>query len=225
MAATAKEVQRLKLELNQVTRTKSVLNQNQIQKLWNSTNPKYKYQRPAKGGGQWTYIKASYVRKVLDSVFGFNWDLIITTTDTEIQGWIQLGTKQIIVKGYIEGRVWFDGAWVSIKKYGTGRADIKFKKNTNDPLDVGNDIKSAESDLLKKCASKFGVGSDVYEQDEFMEVEIIGSDENSDKAKLAQKRLKKAKKVVAEEAKTVDEPKKEEPKDAGATPTAVPANK
>jgi len=203
--AKARDIQALQLELNQVTRTKSVLNQNQIQKLWNSTNPKYQYTRPAKGGGEWTYIKASYVRKVLDSVFGFNWDIVITTTDTEIQGWIALGTKQIIVKGYIEGRVWFDGQWVSIKKYGTGRADIKFKKNSTDPLDVGNDIKAAESDLLKKCASKLGIGADVYEPEEFMAIEIIGSDENSDKAKLAKKRIEKAKKDIKKEAKAVGE--------------------
>lgn len=199
MAATSKEVSRLKLELNQVTRTKSILNQNQIQKLWNSTNPKYKYTRPGKGGGNWTYVKASYVRKVLDSVFGFNWDFDVDTSLKEAYD-VAIVTGTCVVKGTLTGRVWFDGAWVSIKKTQFGRSEVKFKKGTTTPLDFGNDMKGAVSDCLKKCASLTGVASDVYEADEFMDIEIVGSDENSDKAKLAEKRLKKAKAAIAIEA-------------------------
>lgn len=184
------EIKKLELDITQVTRTKSLLSANQIQKIWNSTPQRYKYSRPAKGGGSWTYIKASYVRKVLDSVFGFNWDIIRTTTTTEIQEWIKMGVKQIIVDGYIEARVKDDGTWIPIKKYGTGRADIKFRKDTVEPLDLGNDVKAAESDLLKKCASKFGIGADVYETDEFQAIEITGSDDNTDRAKATKQKLK-----------------------------------
>lgn len=202
--STKDEIKKLQLDISQVTRTQSILNQNQIQKIWNSTPQRYKYARPAKGGGQWTYIKSSYVRKVLDSIFGFNWDIVVTSTDQDIQGWISLGVKQIVVKGYLEGRVWHDGQWVSIKKSGTGRADIKFKKDSTQPLDIGNDIKAAESDLLKKCASKFGIGADVYEAGEFTEIEIIGSDEHSSKSKLAEQRIKEAKKAIKSEARKVN---------------------
>lgn len=197
--AVKNEVARLQLDVSQVTRTKSVLNQNQIQKIWNSTPNRYKYSRPAKGGGEWTYIKGSYVRKVLDSVFGFRWDFEATTTDTELQRYLDLGVKQVIVRGVLTGWVKEDGEWIPIKKSGTGRADIKFKKGTQDPMDFGNDIKAAETDCLKKCASKFGIGADVYEADEFMAVEIIGSDENSERAKLTADRLKKAKKELKAE--------------------------
>lgn len=204
--STSKEVSRLKLELNQVTRTKSILNQNQIQKLWNSTNPKYKYSRPAKGGGQWTYVKASYVRKVLDSVFGFNWDFDVETSLAEAYEVAKV-TGTCIVKGTLTGRVWFDGNWVSIKKTQFGRADVKFKRELQDgqrmPLDFGNDMKASVSDCLKKSASLMGIASDVYEESEFMEVEIIGSEENSTKTKLAEKRFKEAKKKLEEEAQVV----------------------
>lgn len=204
--STSKEVSRLKLELNQVTRTKSILNQNQIQKLWNSTNPKYKYSRPAKGGGQWTYVKASYVRKVLDSVFGFNWDFDVETSLAEAYEVAKV-TGTCIVKGTLTGRVWFDGNWVSISKTQFGRADVKFKKELQDgqrmPLDFGNDMKAAVSDCLKKSASLMGIASDVYEEAEFMEVEIIGSEENSSKTKLAEKRFKEAKKKLEEESQVV----------------------
>lgn len=197
--AVKNEVARLQLDVSQVTRTKSVLNQNQIQKIWNSTPNRYKYSRPAKGGGEWTYIKGSYIRKVLDSVFGFRWDFEATTTDTELQRYLELGVKQVIVRGVLTGWVKEDGEWIPIKKSGTGRADIKFKKGTQDPMDFGNDIKAAETDCLKKCASKFGIGADVYEAEEFMEVEIIGSDENSERAKLTADRLKKARKELKAE--------------------------
>jgi hypothetical protein len=196
------DIKALKLDIKQVARTASILNQNQIQKLWNSTREVYKYNRPAKGGGEWTYVKASYVRKVLDSVFGFNWDFDIETSLSEAFE-IAKATKMCVVKGTVIGRVWHDGQWVEIKKTQFGRAEVKFKKNSTELLDFGNDMKAATSDCLKKCASLFGIAQDVYEASEFMEIEIIGSDENSDRAKQAEKRLKKAKKVIIEEARRV----------------------
>lgn len=193
---TKSEIQKMQLDISQVTRTQSIFNQNQIQKIWNSTPDRYKYTRPAKGGGSWTFIKGSYVRKVLDSVFGFNWDWVRTTTDAEIHEWIKMGVKQIIVSGYIVGRVKVDGEWVEVKKYASGRADIKFKKGTNEPLDLGNDVKAADTDAMKKAASKFGIGADVYEAEEFMAIEIIGSDEAKAGAKATKKKLEKMKKEV-----------------------------
>lgn len=196
------EINKLQLDVTQVTRTQSVLNTNQIQKIWNSTPQRYKYSRPAKGGGNWTYIKSSYVRKVLDSVFGFNWNFNIETSLSEAFEVAKL-TKSCVVKGTLSGKVWFDGQWIEISKTQFGRADVKFKKDSTDPLDFGNDMKAATSDCLKKCASLFGIGADVYEASEFMEVELIGSDEHKDKSKLAEKRIKDAKKAIKAESKTV----------------------
>lgn len=206
--ATSKEITRMKLELNQVTRTKSILNQNQIQKLWNSTKGIYKYSRPAKGGGTWTYVKASYVRKVLDSVYGFNWDFEVDTSLGEAYE-VAKTTGACIVKGTLVCRAWYDGSWVPIKKTQFGRAEVKFKKEKDEfgqrvPLDFGNDMKAAATDCLKKCASLLGVAQDVYEADEFIDIEIIGSDESSPKAKLAKKRLEKAKASVSEESEAID---------------------
>lgn len=207
MSKKSDDIKALKLDIKQVTRTTSVLNQNQIQKLWNSTKESFKYNRPAKGGGTWTYVKASYVRKVLDSVFGFNWDFDIETTLSEAYE-VAKTTGTCVVKGTIIGRVWHDGQWVEIKKTQFGRSDVKFKKELDtfgqrQPLDFGNDMKGATSDCLKKCASLFGIAQDVYESEEFREIEIIGSDENSDRAKQAEKRLKKAKEALTSESKTV----------------------
>jgi len=50
-----------------------------------------------------------------------------------------------------------------------GRKAIAFKKNSDVPLDIGNDWKSATSDCIKKCATLFGVGlylsDDEYQPD------------------------------------------------------------
>jgi hypothetical protein len=224
------EIEKLQLDISQVTRTTSLLNQNQIQKIWNSTPARYKYQRPAKGGGSWTYIKGSYVRKVLDSVFGFNWSFDVDTTLAEAFEVAKL-TGAVVVKGTLIGRVKNDGEWVELRKTQFGRADVKWEmtaattetgtviyetdKNGRRkpkrvrkideytkspiPLDLGNDFKAAATDALKKCASLMGIGADVYEADEFMEIQIIGSDEERDSAKATTKKLKEMKDIKVTE--------------------------
>lgn len=226
------EIEKLQLDISQVTRTTSLLNQNQIQKIWNSTPARYKYQRPAKGGGSWTYIKGSYVRKVLDSVFGFNWSFDVDTTLAEAFEVAKL-TGAVVVKGTLIGRVKNDGEWVELRKTQFGRADVKWEmtaattetgtviyetdKNGRRkpkrvrkideytkspiPLDLGNDFKAAATDALKKCASLMGIGADVYEADEFMEIQIIGSDEERNSAKATTKKLKEMKNIKVIEVK------------------------
>lgn len=190
------KINKLQLDINQVARAKSVLNQNQIQKIFNATPKRYVRDRPAKGGGEWSYVSVGYVRKVLDAVFGFRWDVETTTSMSEIQETIKMGFKQIVLQVRLTGWVLVDGEWIPVVKTATGRADIKYRKGSDTPLDFGNDIKAAESDALKKAASKFGIASDIYEADEFMEIEIIGSDENSDRKKAAKKKIEESKKVL-----------------------------
>ena len=207
---TKAEIQKMQLDISQVTRTQSLLNQNQIQKIWNSTPDRFKYSRPAKGGGTWTYIKGSYVRKVLDSVFGFNWSFEVETSLAEAFEVAKM-TGSIVVKGTLKGQVKSDGEWVTLAKTQFGRADVKWKMTGQAPnrrkvideytgspvpLDIGNDFKAATTDCMKKCASLFGIGADVYEADEFMAVEIIGSDEAKSSAKATKKKLEKMKKEV-----------------------------
>lgn len=211
------EIKKLELGLSQVTRTKSILNQKQIQKLWNSTPRKFQYKRPAKGGGYWDFVKVSYVRKVLDSVFGFDWDFEIETTLSEAFEVAKI-TGMCTVKGVLTCRVVDDtGRIRSVKKTQFGRADVKFKTETKNgvkskmldefsglpiPLDFGNDMKAASSDCLKKCASLWGVAADIYEKDEFIEIMITDSSEDKQQATLD--KVKKAQEVLDAGAKKVD---------------------
>lgn len=201
MVQISKEITKLetKMDLGQVTRTKSIFNANQIQALWNATPQKYKYKRPGKGGGEWDYLKVGYVRRQLDKAFGFNWDFDIETTLGEAFEVAKL-TKSCIVKGVLKVRTLVDGQWVELKKVQFGRADVKMRKGTMTPLDIGNDFKAASSDALKKCASLLGIGADIYEADEFVEITIVESSENSDKKKATDKKLKQmVKELKAEE--------------------------
>ena len=53
-----------------------------------------------------------------------------------------------------------------------GKKDITYKKGTDIPLDYGNDEKSAVTDGIKRCASQFGIASDIYGKEEFKEIQV-----------------------------------------------------
>ena len=119
------------------------------------------YHRPAKGGGTWDYVTGVYVKKVLNYIFGWMWNFEVKDKGREgdlvwVQGRLTINNKT--------------GKPMIIKEQ-FGRADIKMKKGTKDPLDYGNDLKAATTDALKKCASELGIASDVYGKNEFINIQ------------------------------------------------------
>lgn len=209
-ARVGRMVEPLKLSMEQVARTQSIFNANQVQKIFNTTNAKYKYSRPAKGGGTWTYVRASYVRRTLDGLFGFNWNFeILTPDETAFQ--MAAMTGVVSLRGRLTGRVKVDGKWVEIYREQYGRAEVKWQTVTKNgvktrkiddwsgkplPLDFGNDLKAAASDALKKCAAQLGIAADVYDPDEFIPMEIEGSTEADERAKNAKKMAKAANDLI-----------------------------
>ena len=130
----------------------NLLNTNQLNFLFAKTPAMHIYERPAKGGGKWKYVTGVRVKKVLNLMFGWNWDFLIEKFDVNIEA------KQVIVLGKLVVRT----GGQEIIKTQFGRADIKFKSakdekgnriSTQQPLDLGNDLKAAATDSLKKCAS------------------------------------------------------------------------
>ena len=97
--------------------------------------------------------------KALNHIFGGNWDF------------------EVLEHGVEGGQVWVKGKLTvhgpqtgqTISKMQFGRVDIKYKCGTKDMLDFGNDLKGAASDALKKCASMFGIASDIYGKGEYKE--------------------------------------------------------
>jgi len=150
----------------------NLINSKQLLYIAQKTPIEAIYKRPGKGGKTFTYVKASYVKKVLNFVFGWSWDF------------------QILDKGREQDQVWVQGRLtirdkdgeIRIIKEQFGRADIKFltekvsngeiatSKKTERMVDYGNDLKAAASDALKKCASELGIASDVYNQEEDVEI-------------------------------------------------------
>ena len=98
-------------------------------------------------------------------MFGWNWDFEIIKFD------LNMDAKQAIVIGKLTCRSGSN----SVIKMQFGRADIKFKKDTQIPLDLGNDLKAASTDCLKKCASELGIASDIYGKNEFKAIKIVES--------------------------------------------------
>lgn len=145
----------------------NALNAFQLQTLLKRTPKAYVRERPAKGGGKWKFVSGGYVKKVLNLMFGWDWDFEVVSE--------QVAFGQVIIKGKLTCR----SNGKEIVKMQFGKKEIVFKKGTQDPLDIGNDFKAATTDALKKCAAELGIAADIYNADEFREVLLDLSEEET----------------------------------------------
>lgn len=145
------------------------LNAKQLKQILKSTPPQYVHKRPAKGGGEWEYVTGGYMKKVLNLMFGWDWDFEII--DERIE------SGEAIVKGRLTCRT--NGKTIVKMQY--GNKDIVYKKQTDKekaegapkvPLSIGNDLKSAATDALKKCAAEIGIAADIYNKLDFREIQV-----------------------------------------------------
>ena len=181
---------------------KQILNKEQLNFLLGKTPETHIYTRPGKGGGQWKFVTGVYVKKVLNSIFGWDWDFEIVSFD------VNMAAKQAIVHGKLTCRA--NGA--TVVKHQFGRADIKIRKADGAPLDLGNDLKAASTDALKKCASELGIASDVYGESEFKSITVTDEQTSNEsllkelsqlliikKAYLSDEDLKRIEEIIIEE--------------------------
>lgn len=166
------------------------LNAKQLQLLLKKTPSQYVRQRPAKGGGVWHYVSGAYVRKVLNLMFGWDWDFEVLSE--MIQG------NQVIVKGKLTCRV--NGK--AIVKTQFGCKEIMMRKGTNEPLNLGNDFKSATTDALKKCSAEIGIAGDIYGKDEFKEIDVIQETLSADEVHNSKEKERVEKHII--NANTID---------------------
>lgn len=150
-----------------MTIPKTWLAQNQLVYLTARTPAKFVRTRPGKGGQKFKYVDGAYVRKVLNYVFGWNWDF------------------EIVEHGREQDHVWVLGRLTVRNEDGTkqitktqfGRAELKYiterrngqRSKTDKLVDYGNDLKAAATDSLKKCASELGIASDIYGTSEYVQ--------------------------------------------------------
>lgn len=140
----------------------NLLNEDQLKLLLKSTPKQYIKERPAKGGGKWQYVTGGYVRKVLNLLFGWQWSFEILDEKILIEA------GEVIVKGKLTAQV--NGRTIVKMQY--GNKDIMFKRGTQNPLSIGNDMKAAATDCLKKCAAEIGVAADIYNAEDFKPVTV-----------------------------------------------------
>jgi len=146
------------------------LNAKQLKILLKKTPEQYIKKRPAKGGGEWSYVTGGYVKKCLNLMFGWDWDFEIIDEN------IMIEAKEVVVKGKLTCRS--NGKTIVKMQY--GNKDIMFrvewidgkKTSTNIPLSVGNDLKAAATDALKKCAAEVGIAADIYNKEDFKEIKV-----------------------------------------------------
>ena len=120
----------------------------------------YIKKRPAKGGGTWDYVSGGHVRKVLNLAFGWDWDFEIVDE--------MIRDGEVVVKGRLTVR---NGDRVVVKNQ-YGNKEIVKKKGMDQPLSIGNDLKAAATDALKKCAAELGIAADIYNKEDFKPVKV-----------------------------------------------------
>jgi hypothetical protein len=147
-------------EGKKLTLQDSVFSDKQLLRILQRTPKEHIYTRPGKGGGTWEYTTGTYTKKSLNYIFGWMWSSEVKSTE-EKHGQIVARIRLTIHKQDGSSLLW---------KEDTGRADIKYRKGTKEPMDYGNDEKAAITDGLKRCAAQFGIASDVYGKQEFKEV-------------------------------------------------------
>lgn len=105
--------------------------------------------RPGKGKKEFTYVEGGYVIARLNQIFSpVGWDFEVTEHIIEV--------KEVIVKGKLTIKDHKNGYVVSKTQYGT------HPRYAETPL--GDSLKAAATDCLKKCASLLGIALDVYWQ-------------------------------------------------------------
>lgn len=114
--------------------------------------------RPGPDGMVLWYIPVEYTEAMLHALFPGAWSF-------EPQGYEIIRNEQgraiEAVAHMVLTICWSDGTIQKVAA--TGRHPIQYVKKTGEPLSIGNDYKSAESDALKKATERaVGIGWDVY---------------------------------------------------------------
>jgi len=104
--------------------------------------------RPGKGNRNFTYVEGGYVIARLNQMFKNCWDFKIINERVE--------PNEVIVRGVLIVKDFRTGYKVTKTQYGT--------RDRNAGVPLGDTMKAAATDCLKKCASLLGVALDVYWQ-------------------------------------------------------------
>lgn len=170
------EAQSVPMEIPKLMMSDSFLTNEQAFRLLARTPKTAVHTREAKGGGTWSYVTGTYVRKVLNYVFGWDWSFEIMNHGKEgdtvwVLGKLTVNHPTILGKQIIKMQYGRKDVMYRVLK--TKGADGKIAKQKTDILlDFGNDLKAAATDALKKCAAELGIASDVYAAEEYQAIKL-----------------------------------------------------
>lgn len=124
------------------------------------TPPRVIKTRVGRGGMSFDYVKKGYVKKELDREFP-GWSFVVPREGIIINlkalGVVVQGSLRVMEEGVL--RIIDDMGGAEIKVY-TGSSGERR------PLSLGNDVKAARTDALKRCASNLGIAADVYDPED-----------------------------------------------------------
>lgn len=115
------------------------------------------FKKPGGGGATVDYVPGWWFVEQLNSLFGYFWDFEV------IQEFV--GQEQIWVRGKLTVKDPESGLTISKSAYGGSR----IKSKNNPAIDIGDDLKSAATDALKKAATLLGLAADIYGKREILE--------------------------------------------------------
>ena len=107
-------------------------------------------QRQGSFGHILDYVEGPVITARLNDAFEANWTFEITNH------WILKETDEVIVLGKLTAE--------NVTKMAFGSKEITRNKDTKAIMSIGDDLKSASTDALKKAASLFGVGLYLYSE-------------------------------------------------------------
>ena len=102
--------------------------------------------RKGRSGTTLSYVETSEYIKRLNEVFDYNWSFEII--DEKVDNGF------VIVRGKLTAE--------GITKSQFGTSQVTVSRDNGEVLAIGDDMKSAGSDCLKKCSSLFGIGLHLY---------------------------------------------------------------
>jgi len=150
--------------------------------------------RPIRGGGDVDYVPGWWFIKAANAIFQYNWSFYV---DREFVGenqiWVK-GHTEVVIPGNTVIEEFPDGRKITtihpefkIVKSQYGGSDIKRSKEGNKVIDIGDDLKSAGTDCMKKCLTQSGFCSDIYGPREMKEVGKANSEQLDTLYKVGEK--------------------------------------
>ena len=109
--------------------------------------------RQGRGGRQFRYVTHAYVTRTLNQAFGWAWDFEVL--DTRIVP--PDNPQEVVIRGRLTVRT--KNGTIVKEQFGSSQV----KRSGGQITSLGDDLKAATSDALKKCASLLGLALDLYE--------------------------------------------------------------